>query len=262
MNGPERLSRVAARLGDCDSEADPSAAGWASAVAIAEAWGLLTVSGPGDDPTLTRTVFGDAWAAQHDLSGRPLQEDQAWPPGPGRFALLSYPLTRRPLFPVLALTGPAVSEIRQGIWNVEYGFGRWVPNPVTDVEMHSSLLDGTGVTVQSAGRERFGFPALKLSDLAVYPEAAELLTTALNAGAEPWQIRPIEVDGTVVEACVLDLKSTALPAGVVGPALLAVFRVGTAEVTVIAENRKFELVFTEITPEDLLGADAGAGGVR
>ncbi len=220
---------------------------------MAEAWGLLTVSGPEDDPTLTRTVFGDAWAAQHDRSGRPLHENQAWPAGPGRFALSFYPLTRRPLFPVLTLTGPAVSEIRQGSWGLKYGFGQSGPNPVADVEMRSFLLDGTGVTVQSSGLERFGFSVLRLSDASVYPVAAQLLTTALKAGAEPWQVRPIEVDGTVAEAFVLDLESDALPAGVVGPALLAVFPRGAAEVTVVAENRGFELIFTEVSTKDLLG---------
>ena len=127
--------------------------------------------------------------------------------------------------------------------------------------MRSFLFDGTEVSVQSAGPKRFGFAALQLSDLSVYPVAAELLMTALDSRAEPWQAHPIEVDETVAEAMVLDLQSSAPPTGVVGPPLLAVFEMGAAEVTVISDNRALEMSFTVLSAEELLGtAAASASG--
>ena len=39
-----------------------------------------------------------------------------------------------------------MSEIRQGGWILEHGFACLDPNPVTDVEMRSVLVDGFALT--------------------------------------------------------------------------------------------------------------------
>ena len=164
--GTESLSGVQAR---CDDPSDPAPdADWQAEARIAADFGLLVLTGTGIDHIVTRTPFGDAWAARVGSSESVARADGRWPlPGPGKYEVDFFPLTKPPTFPIFALTGPNIAAVRQGGWNLELGFGQPSPNAVTQVEMRSTLRDGTTVSVQTATGERWSLPALHVSDPAV-----------------------------------------------------------------------------------------------
>ncbi|MET3807357.1 hypothetical protein ABIB25_004380 [Nakamurella sp. UYEF19] len=68
----------------------------------------------------------------------------------------------------------------------------------------------------------------------------------------PWQVRPRDVDGARHEILVLDLDSDALPAGITGPAMLAVSQIGDTQITIICDDPNVELNLTMIPTDDLL----------
>ncbi len=177
ITGTELLSDVQVRGEDPQDPApDPD---WQTEARIAADFGLLVLTGAGNDQTVTRTQFGDAWAATFDPTDPVARVHDRWPlPGPAEFEVEFFPLTERPTFPVFALTGPTVASIRQGGWNLDLGFGEPGPNPVTQVEMRSTLRDGTSVSVQTATGERWGLPALRVSDLSRHVVITERLLAA------------------------------------------------------------------------------------
>lgn len=249
--GTELLSEVQARCDDPVGKAPD--ADWQTEARIAADFGLLVLAGTGSDMTVARTPFGDAWAATVDPSKPLARVEDRWPlPGPGKFDVDFFPLTKRPTFPVFAVTGPAVASIRQSGWNLDLGFGQPGPNPVTDVEMRSTLHDGTAVSVQTATGERWALPALRLSDVSSYRSIAEQLLAAMADRSAPWQVRPLDVDGTRHEILVLDLHSDALPAGITGPGMLAVAQLDNTQITVICDDPNVDLALTTITVDDLL----------
>lgn len=118
-------------------------------------------------------------------------------PGPGRFDVEFYPLTHRPAFPVLALTGPDVATTRQGGWNQEHGFTRPQPNPVIEVEMRSTLHDGAAVSVKSSSNtEWVPLSALHLSNPTNFMSVADRLRSALAAETAPWQTKSVDRTAT------------------------------------------------------------------
>ncbi len=249
--GTELLSEVQAR---CDDFNDPAPDGdWQTEARIAADFGLLVLTGSGDDCTVTRTPFGDRWAATFDSSDPLATVDERWPlPGPGKFDVEFFPLTKRPTFPIFALTGPTVGSVRQGGWGLDLGFGQQGLNPVTEVEMRSVLIDGTPVSVQTATGERWALPALRLSDPSMYRAIAERLLAAMVDCSAPWQVRTVPIDGTSHEILVLDLNSDALPAGVTGPNMLAVGPVDGTQITIISDDSNVALNLTTIPVDDLL----------
>lgn len=156
---------------------------------------------------------------------------------------------------MLAFTGPDVVTTRQGGWNQEHGFGHPHPNPVTQVEMLSTLTDGTEVSVQSEfNTEWVGLSALKLDNYRDFPAVADRLRSALATGVAPWQTRTVDVDGSPRDTLVMDLTSPDLPAGVTGPPLLAFVINDDYRLTVITDKSDIQLAFTEIPIEDLVPA--------
>lgn len=249
--GTELLSEVQARCDDLNGPAPDS--DWQTEARIAADFGLLVLTGAGDDCTITRTPFGGQWAATIDPSDPLARVDHRWPlPGPGKFDVEFFPLTKRPTFPIFALTGPTVGSVRQGGWNLDLGFGQQQLNPVTEVEMRSVLVDGTPVSVQTAAGERWALPALRLSDPSMYRAVAERLLEALADRSAPWQVRHISIDGSSHEILVLDLNSNALPAGVTGPNMLAVGQINGTQVTIISDDPSVVLNLTTIPADDLL----------
>ena len=250
--GTELLSEVQAR---CDNVSDPAPyADWLAEARIAADFGLLVLKRTSSDPVVTRTAFGDAWAAAVDSSESVGRADGRWPlPGPGKYDVDFFPMTKRPAFPIFAMTGPTVAAVRQGGWNLDLGFGRPSPNPVTQVEMRSTLRDGTTVSVQTETGERWALPALRVSDLSSHRAITEQLLLAMNDRSAPWQVRPVQVDGAIRELLVLDLDSDALPAGVVGPNMIAVGQIKDAHVTIVCDDPNIDLNLATISPEDLLG---------
>lgn len=189
--GTELLSEVQARCDDPENAAPD--ADWQAEARIAADFGLLVLLGSDRDRTVTRTPFGDAWVATVDFSaaragGRPPI------PGPGRYDVDFFPLTKRPTFPIFALTGPTVASIRQGGWNLERGFGQPDPNPVTQVEMRSILRDGTIVSVQTETGERWALPALRVSEPGSHRAITDQLLAAMATRSAPWQVRPLGQD--------------------------------------------------------------------
>ena len=251
ISGTERLSDARARL---DDPADPAPAGdWHTEARIAADWGLLVLAGDGGQLTVSRTEFGDAWAATFDPADPFAKNDGRWPlPGPGKFDVWYYPLIKRPAFSVFALAGPTVVSIRQGGWNLDRGFGQPAPNPVTEVEMRSTRMDGTEVSVQSAA-ERTALPALHLSTMKAYRSVIEQLLAALDDRSAPWQVRALDVDGVKCDVLVLDMHSDALPKEVIGPGLLAVADIDRTHITIVGDDPDTELALTRIDPDDLLG---------
>lgn len=249
--GTELLSDVQAR---CDDPEDPAPdADWQTEARIAADFGLFVLAGTGSDQTVARTQFGDAWAATFDPSDPLARVEDRWPlPGPGKCDVDFFPLTKRPTFSVFALTGPTVASIGQGSWNLDLGFGQPGPNPVTEVEMRSTLRDGTPVSVQTATGDRYALPALCLSDVSSYRSIAERLLAAMADRSAPWQVRPLDVDGTRHEILVLDLLSDALPAGITGPGMLAVGQLDNTQITVIYDDPNVDLTLTTIKADDLL----------
>ena len=249
--GTELLSAVQMR---CDDPQDPAPnADWQTEALIAADYGLLVLTGADSDQTVTRTKFGDAWAATLDPTDPLARVKDRWPlPGPGKFEVEYFPLTKRPTFPVFALTGPTVASIRQGGWNLDLGFGQPGPNPVTQVEMRSTLRDGTFVSVQTETGERWALPALRVSDLRRHGVITERLLAAIADRSAPWQVRPVDVDGTRQELLVLDLLSDALPAGITGPGMLAVGQLGDTQITIICDDPTIDLSLTIVPADDLL----------
>ncbi len=254
----ERLSDVQAR---CDDPQDPSPhADWQTEALIAADLGLLVLTGNDADRTVTRTEFGDAWAATFDPSDLFAKVPDRWPlPGPGKFEVDYFPLTKRPDFSVFALTGPAVASVHQGGWNLVNGFGQPEPNPVSAVEMHSTLDDGTKISVQSADGDISALP-LHLADPSTHHAVIEQLTAATIAKSAPWQIRPLDVDGHHREFLVLDLRSEALPEGVTGPALLAFTQLDDTQITIVCDDPRVNVALARIASVDLLGPKIGAAG--
>ena len=249
--GTELLSAVQERCDDLEDRAPD--ADWQAEARTAADCGVLVLAGTGSDQTVTRTQFGDVWVAPFDPSDPLARVEDRWPlPGPGNFEVEFFPLTRRPTFPVFALTGPTVASIRQGVWNLQLGFGQPQKNPVTEVEMRSTLHDGTLVSVQTATGDRYALPALRLSDVSGYRLVAERLLAAIADRSAPWQVRPLDVDGTRHEILVLDLYSDALPAGIPGPGMLAVCQLDDTQITVICDKPNVDLTLTTITADDLL----------
>lgn len=248
--GTELLSDVPVR---CDDPQDPAPdTDWQTEARIAADFGLLVLTGAGNDQTVTRTQFGDAWAATLDPADPLARVEDRWPlPGPGKFEVEFFPLTR-PTFPVFALTGPTVASIRPGGWNLDLGFGQPGPNPVTQVEMRSTLRDGTFVSVQTATGERWALPALRVSDLSRHGAISERLLTAMADRSAPWQVRPLDVDGTRHAILVLDLLSDALPAGITGPGMLAVGQLDDTQITIICDDPTVDLSLTTIPADDLI----------
>jgi len=249
VTGTQRLADVRARIDDADDPVPEDE--WQAEVRMAVNFGLVTVSGPGsgDDRTARRTPFGDAWAALD----RSAKRRGPWClPGPGRFEVLFYPVPRRPEFPVFAATGPAVEATRQGCWNLVGGNTGAEPNPMTEVEMVSARRDGGTFSVWSTVDD----PMLSALHLAKHDDARAVLDrveSALAERAAPWRVTPLTVDGTPREALVLDLRSDALPADVIGPPLLAVAHLDGATVTVISDAPADDLILTRIDPDDLVG---------
>lgn len=250
--GTQLLSDVQAR---CDDSQDPAPdADWHTEARIAADLGLIVLTGAGRDMTVTRTHFGDVWAATLDSANPLARVDHRWPlPGPGKFEVEFFPLVKRPTFPILALSGPAVVAIRQGGWNMHLGFGRPASNPITEVEMRSTLGDGTTVSVQTAVGERWALPALRLADLGDYPAIAQRLLAAMADRSAPWQVRPLDIDGIRHDILMLDLLSDTLPAGITGPGLLAVGQLDDTQITIICDHDPpVDLTLTTITADDLL----------
>lgn len=255
--GTERLVDAQARLDDPDDPAPT--ADWRIEAAIAADFGLLVQAGSGEYQTVTRTVFGDAWAAAFGPGDPSARNEGRWPlPGPGKFEVLFFPLTQQPAFSVFALSGPTVATIRQGGWNRARGFGQPAPNPVTDVEMRSTLHDGTDVSVQSAVGDRVALPALHLSDVKAHRLITERLLTALTDRAAPWRVQLADVDGAPRELLVLDMRSDALPGQIVGPRLLAVGDVDGTQFTIVGDDPDLELALTRIDSDDLRGVTVAA----
>lgn len=251
---PEPLFDVVARLDGPDGL--PNRFDLATQEArVAASFGVLTIAGTGHQQTVTRTAYGDAWSAGRDAAGRRTDGSRTWPrPGRGRFDILFHPLTQRPSFPVFALTGPVVTAIRQGGWNLERGFGESPPNPVSEVEMRGTLIDGTEVSVQSASG-RSALPAVRLSDPEAYLPVQEQLMAAMIHCSAPWQIRSVDVDGAVTDLLILDLSSAALPTAVIDRAgLLAVAQLGDTAVSVVSDNPDVQLALTTIPADDIIGS--------
>lgn len=252
VTDPERLCDAVARLPGPTSRRPSSK--WETVVRQAKVFGLLDLDGDGQDPILRRTAFGDAWAADRATHG--VGDDERGPrplPGPGLFDVEFYPLTQRPAFPVFALTGPDVATTRQGGWNQEHGFIRPRPNPVIEVEMRSTLHNGTAVSVQSsANTEWVPLSALHLSNPTDFMSIADRLRSALATTTAPWQTRTSDLDGDPLKMLVLDLTSAALPAGVTGPPMLAFGRPDWGLLTVVANNPDIDLSFTRIPIDDLI----------
>jgi len=251
--GTELLSDVQVR---CDDRLDPAPdADWQTEARIAADFGLLVLTGDGNEQTVSRTQFGAVWAATLDPTDPLAGVKDRWPlPGPGKFGVEFFPLTKRPTFPVFAFTGPAVASIRQGGWNLDLGFGQPGPNPVTEVEMRSTLRDGTFVSVQTATGKRWALPALRVSDPSRQAAITERLLAAVADRSAPWQVRPLHVDGTRQKILVLDLLSDALPAGVTGPGMLAVGQFDNTQITIICDAPTVDLSLTTIPAEDLLAS--------
>lgn len=238
--GTESLSDVQAR---CDDLSDPAPdADWLAEARIAADFGWLMLTEKGGDQTVTRTPFGDAWAATVASSETAARADGRWPlPGPGKYEVNFFPLTRRPAFPIFAPTGPTVAAVRQGGWNVDLRFGQPGPNPVTQVEMRSTLQDGTTVSVQTESGQPWALPALHVSDLRSHRAITKELLSAMSNRSAPWQVRSAQVDGASRELLVLDLNSEALPAGVTGPNMLAVGQMHDSYVTIICDDPNIDL---------------------
>lgn len=252
VTASERLSDIVARLPGPTRRRPGSE--WEIVVRQAQVFGLLDVDDDEQDPTLRRTAFGDAWAA--DRATRCLGDDDhgSQPlPGPGRFDVEFYPLTQRPAFPVIALAGPDVATTRLGGWNLENGFTARQPNPVIEVEVRSTLHDGTAVSVQSSPNTQWvPLSALQLSNPTDFMSIADRLRSALAATTAPWQTRTADLDGHPLQMLVLDLSSPALPAGVTGPPMLAFGRPDWGLLAVVANHPGIDLVFTQIPIQDLI----------
>lgn len=245
VNGTRRLADVRALVdGDLATEDE-----WQAGLRMAINFGLVTVTGTGGDQVVTRTEFGEAWAARDRASN----ERRRWClRGPGRFDVMFYPVTRRPEFAVFAATGPMVDTVRQGGWNLVGGFSGPEPNPVREVEMISVREDGTAVSVWS----RLDDPVLSglhLADPRDFPTIEERLTTALAIRSAPWRAWAVQVDGAEREALVLDVHGDELAGEVSGPCLTAVARLDGATVTAIAAEPIDDLVLTRINADDLVG---------
>lgn len=245
LDEPERRSDLIARLRLPADRALLS--DWESKVREAEACGLVNATSNESDVWLRRTAFGEVWISQLNSNEWPL-------PGPGAFELWFYPLTQRPTFPVFAFTGAAVAVTRQGGWNMKHGFGRAQPNPVTSVDMLSTLTDGTEVYVETLKDDWYALTALRLTDLdrKDFWSINDQLMTALAAAAPPWRARSIDVGGSAHQMLVLDIDSSELPTGVIGPPLLAIGTIDQVEITVICENPGIELALTRVPIDDLI----------
>ena len=247
MTGVERLADLRARVDDAD---DPAPADeWELEVRTAENFGLVTISGSGDDRMVSRTAFGDAWAALDPSAKR----RGPWSlPGPGRFEVLFYPVPKRPEFPVFAAAGPGVDVTRQGCWNLIGGNTGTEPNPMNQVEMVSARRDGGTFSVWSTVDDPM-LSALHLSQHDDVRAVLDRLESALAERSAPWRVTQVTVDGAPREALVLDLHSDALPADVIGPPLLAVAHLDGATVTVISDAPADDLALTGIDVDDLFG---------
>lgn len=246
LDEPQRLADVVERLRRPADRAQLS--DWESNARLAEVYSLLRTTSEGGDLWLRRTAFGDLWTSR-------LGSDDSWPmPGPGAFELMFYPLTQRPTFPVFALTGAAVAVTRQGVWSMKHGFGRAQPNPVNWVAMLSTLTDGTEVYVQSLKDDWYALTALNMTDhdRKDFLSINDQLMAALAVAAPPWQARTIDVDGSTHQILVLDLDSSELPTGVIGPPLLAIGTIDQVQISVICHNPDIDLAFTRVPIDDLI----------
>lgn len=95
-------------------------------------------------------------------------------------------------------------------------------------------------------------PGLRLAESSSYWSIAERLLVAITDRLPPWQVRPLDVDGERHDVLVLDLDGDALPAGITGPALLAVAQIDNTQITVIGNDPTVELSLTPIEADDLL----------
>lgn len=168
-----------------------------------------------------------------------------------------FPLPTRPTFPVFTLTGAGLDAVRQGGWKLERGLGTGGPNPVTQVEVRSTLHDGTWVTVVAETGDREWIHGLRLAANSRYELIFTRLLAAIGDRAAPWELRALEVDGERRDILVLDLLSDAIPAGVTGPGLLAVTQIDDTLVTMIGEDPNVELTLSTIKPDDLLARMCG-----
>ena len=249
VTGAERLADVRARIDDADDPVPEDE--WQADVRMAVNVGLVTVSGAGsgDDRTVSRTPFGDAWAALD----RSTKRQGPWClPGPGQYDVLFYPVPKRPEFPVFAAAGPGVDVSRQGGWNLAHGLSGPEPNPMIEVEMVSERRGGGTFSVWSST----GGPMLSALNLAKHDDARAVLDrveSALTERSAPWRLTQVTVDGAPREALALDLHSDVLPADVIGPPLLAVAYLDGATVTVISDAPADEITLTCIDPDDLVG---------
>ena len=247
----ELLSNVQAR---CDDPQDPAPdADWQTEARVAADYGLLVLAGAGAEQSVARTKFGDTWAESFGCSDPLSGAGAAWPlPGPGKFDVHFFPLPARPPFPLFALTGPAVDAVRQGGWNLERGLGKAGLNPITQVEMRSTLHNGTWVTVLAETGDRVWISGLRLAENSRYEQISKRLLAAIADRATPWEVRALDVDGERRDILVLNLFSDDLPAGVTGPGLLAVTQIDDAQVTIIGEDPNTELRLSTIDPADLV----------
>mgnify|MGYP006873465391 CR=1 FL=1 len=245
--GSQPLAGLRARIDDPSNPVPEDE--WRAEVRTAETFGLVTVTGTGDQATIARTTFGDAWAALDRSSDR----QGSWClPGPGRFDVLFYPVPKRPDFPVFAATGPALGAVRQGSWNLVRGNTGAEPNPIGEVEMVSERQDGGPISVWSGVGDPM-LSGLHPAHLGHGGAVLDRLASALAERAAPWLARPMLVDGEHREALVLDLRSEELSGDIVGPALFAVTQLDGATVTVISDAPVTDLALTRVDGDDLVG---------